>query len=65
MIYAVGTQAELLHFIDRAKKRRPEAVYAAPAKNTIGHYVTPVEAADSILMGSLFIVETTQLAAIS
>ena len=65
MLYAIGQQSELLHFIRRAQERRPGATYPAPTLNTIGRYYLSVDAQDWMVLGSLMTVETLTLANIT
>jgi hypothetical protein len=65
--YALGRESELLHFIQKAKARRPAATYPAPTASTVnvGRYYLATDPADWASLGSLATTETATLAAIS
>lgn len=65
MLYALGHQSELLHFIRRAQERRPGATYPAPTLNATGRYYLSIDSQDWMVLGSLMTVETLTLANIS
>lgn len=60
--FALGQESELLHFVQKAKARRPAATYPAPTKNTVGRYYLATDPEDWPVLGSLATCDTLTLA---